>query len=224
MRAAVLLPLTLLAACASAPEEEPWLEASRQAVYVEQAATIIERANAQAWFDPETDGVHVIARHRASGLNCDFEPDTPATITVFPSGTYGAAPGEDVACNSGGGDGVRTLYATRYPDRRTLDVALAKVVEEIFQAYPDAQGFARREGLSDDNDEPLPESRTAHFILPRYQGVAGRAYSRASVAVISGWVILMRYTGPEGSDTEAAADYAWARALMAIQARPGEGI
>jgi len=224
MRAAALLSLAFLAACASAPKEDPWLEASRQAMYVEQAATIIARANAEAWFDPETDGVHVIARHRASGLVCDFEPDAPATITVFPQATYGAQPGEDVACNSGGGEGVRTLYATRYPDQRTVDVALTKAVEEIFQAYPNAQGFARRDGLSDDNDEPLPESRSAHFILPTYRGVEGRAYSRASVAVIAGWVILMRYTGPEGAETEAAADIAWARTLLAIQSRPGEGI
>ncbi len=224
MRAAALFALVFLTACASAPKEDPWLQASRQAIFVEQAAAIIERANAQAWFDPETDGVHVIARHRASGLVCDFEPDAPATITIFPTATYGAAPGEDVACNSGDGGGVRTLYATRYPDQRTLDVALARVLEELFQAYPDAQSFERREGLSDDNDEPLPESRTAHFILPAYRGVEGRAYSRASVAVIAGWVILMRYTGPEGADTEAAADYAWARALIAIQQRPGGAI
>lgn len=223
MRAAALLSLALLAACATTPEEEP-LEASRQSIYLEQAATIIARANAEAWFDPETDGVHVVARHRASGLSCAFEPDEPASITIFPTATYGAALGEDVACNSGDGSGVRTLYATRYPDQRTADVALSRAVEEIFRAYPDAQGFARRDGLSNDNDEPLPESSTAHFILPSYRGVEGRAYSRASVAVIGGWVILMRYTGPEGADTEAAADYAWARALLAIQARPGGAV
>ena len=113
MRAAALFSLALLAACATAPEEEPWLEASRQSIYVEQAATIIARANAEVWFDPETDGVHVIARHRASGLQCDFEPDEPASITIFPTATYGAALGEDVACNSGDGSGVRTAGPMR---------------------------------------------------------------------------------------------------------------
>lgn len=188
--------------------------------YAAEARALLERTHAAEFFDVAPSDTAIVVRHRASGLVCTFQPGEPAEITIYPESAYGAARGEDVSCNTFSGGRIRTLYATRYPRPVPIGQALDETLAEIFDAYPRVHRIA---GPAETHtDDILIASRTAHLEFPSFHGVQGPAYSRASVAVVGGWVILMRYTGPRGRDSEQAAQGLWDDTLRALQDRPGD--
>jgi hypothetical protein len=180
------------------------------------AAAMIAEAGAADVFEPVDSALgEVRVRHVRSGLICAFEPGHPRRVVVFDTSVSGAAAGEDAACDSGSATGARTLYVTRYPEPRTADAALAFAVAQLRGRFPDATAAETTIEGFDDADPPLPESRTAAFLIETNNG---QAYTRVSVAVIGGWEIKMRYTTWSGGEGVVAAEALWRETLAQFAA------
>lgn len=109
-------------------------------------------------------------------------------LVIFPT----AARGEDVACESINGGITIRLYATRYSFRTTLEEQINGAIAAVRQASPDARDYAPTiaQGFPG-----LPTTRSADFFITRPRDHA-QMYSHLSVAMISGWVYVLRYSAP----------------------------
>lgn len=134
-------------------------------------------------------------------------------IIIFPD----AARGEDIACESTNGSVNIRLYATRYSFRTTLDQQINGAVAVIRQTSPDAQDYLPTIAQTFPG---LPATRSAAFLLTRASDHA-QMYSHVSVAVVSGWVYVLRYSAPAADASaahqgEVAAHALWQSALGEI--------
>lgn len=180
------------------------------------AAAMIAEAGAAGVFEPAGDASGAVqVRHIASGLVCRFEPGYPRRVVVFDASVSGAAPGEDAACDSGDGAGARTLYVTRYPEPRSADAALGFAVAQLRGRFPSGVAVETTVEGFENPDPPLPDSRTAAFVI---QTDRGEAYTRVSVAVIDGWEVKMRYTTWSGAEGVVAAETLWRETLAQFAA------
>src|SRR5262249_10097427 len=128
-----------------------------------------------------------------------------------------AARGEDIACESVSGGTTIRLYATRYSFRTTLDEQISGAIAAIHQAAPDARDYAPTISQSFPS---LPATRQADFLLNRASDHA-QMYSHVSVAMVSGWVYVLRYSAPAADapaahQAEVAAHTLWQSALSEI--------
>ncbi|MBS0384203.1 MAG: hypothetical protein JSS00_02510 [Proteobacteria bacterium] len=170
------------------------------------ARAIIEQAHASDLFTATVDADRVAIRNNRSRLACHFRPGETVHIQIYSERDGGPTRGDDVSCGVNIAGAAATFYATRYPQAISVDDALAESVYEITQVSPQAREYnsvAPRDPL-----EPI-ESRTQSFIIANFMRQSGGFYSRTSVAVVDGWVYLMRFTGPQGGATEQAAEDAW---------------
>lgn len=132
------------------------------------------------------------ARHLRSGLRCHFLGDADL-IHIVPSKL---PRGDDVGCSMHVNGFTETFYATRFPGSVTEDQAMATYQNEVTQVHPDAKLL---EGADHDVKLPpqlmarFPEIRTERYEI-NFQGKP--TYSRLSVAVVNGWVLEQRLTGP----------------------------
>lgn len=183
------------------------------------ARAIIDRAQATDLFTPSAEDGRLTLHHSRSRLVCHFRADEQARIQVYPVQDGGPPRGDDVSCGVPVASATATFYATRYPQAVSVDDALAESVYEITHVSPQAREYDSV--VPRDPLEPIP-SRTQSFIIPNFMRQAGIFYSRTSVAVVDGWVYLMRFTGPEGGATEQAAEAAWRgfEADLAVGAAP----
>lgn len=156
--------------------------------------SIIATANAEGVFAPgATEGS---VRHLGSGLICHFQSDgAGGRIVLFP----GLPRGDDVACEfADGGQNIR-LYATRLPQRASLDDLVAAIETAVRRATPEAALYVATLRIA--NNAGLPASRSAQYLLPGENGA--RDYLRVSVAQVGAWTIKMRYRAPAPDDAAA---------------------
>lgn len=177
------------------------------------AAALIAAANAQDLFEALPSDGQIVVRHTRSGLTCRMRANWANRVVIFPT----AARGEDVACESTSGDVTIRLYATRYSFRTTLEEQINGAVGAIRQASPDARDYAPTVAQGFPG---LPATRSADFLLTRARDHA-QMYSHLSVAMISGWVYVLRYSAPAADagaahQGEVAAHALWQSALGEI--------
>ncbi|MDZ4775872.1 MAG: hypothetical protein SGJ23_03700 [Alphaproteobacteria bacterium] len=180
------------------------------------AEGIIAASNAQRHYSVEASGDpgYVQARNRESGLRCRFDVRYGGSIHIYDAAPGGGAPGDDTSCNTPIDAITVTYYATRYTTPTTTaeqaEAAIAAIRErfdvlsEIAPTTPDRAG-----------------ARTRSFRI-NYEGKIKE--TRVSVAMVDGWVLKMRFTGPQ--NTLPLADRLWADVLADFEgagraARPG---
>lgn len=158
-----------------------------------EADRLIAAGNAADVFENVSEGREPRARHRQSGLVCRFQMGSEHnSITVFPSPV---PRGDDVGCNVGSGDTVRSIYATRYgalnvSPQDAMDIA----VYQIQQRYPRARPY--EEALATITREGAEPTRIAAFTIDR-------AYTQVMIADVGDWSIKERLTLPEAPSMEA---------------------
>lgn len=200
----LLFAMAMLAAPAWAeppPAREP--RAAPAAI----AQELVEQAEAADLFEILPSEQSVVVRHTRSGLVCRMDPSAANRIIVFPQ----AARGEDVACDSTDGHESTTLYATRFSFDTTLEEQIQGAEAAIRHRFPNARA------LASGPDDP-PSSRTAEFMITRD---GAQMYTRASVTLVNGWAIKLRYTeaAPDQGATDrarAAASAIWRAAIAEV--------
>ena len=131
-------------------------------------------------------------RHLRSGLRCHFLGDADA-INIVPSKL---PRGDDVGCSMHVNGFTLSFYATRFPQAMSEDAAMATYVREVTQVHPDAKLLDSADHgvqLPPDLAARFPEIRTQRYEI-NFNGTP--SYSRLSVAVVNGWVLEERLTGP----------------------------
>ena len=180
----LMFVLTMLATAPAWADTQPPAESL--------ARQIVEQAEAADLFEIVPNDQNVIVRHTRSGLVCRMDPDATNRIIVFPQ----AARGEDVACDSTDGHESTTLYATRFSFDTSLQEQIQGAEAAIHHRFPNARPLS---GTADDT----PGSRTVEFMITRD---GAQMYTRASVTLVNGWAIKLRYTeaAPDQAATERA--------------------
>lgn len=160
---------------------------------------LIKAAGAEALFVNEPHGSLLGARHLKSGLLCTFSPgDRINRILVFERAEPRLPRGDDVGCTSQVSGVHHSLSAARLGERGGVDAALRRAVANLMTAAPNAvtyQGDHAENAEVDVDGRPLPlaEHRTARFVVERD---GRKLFTRVSVAVVDGWDIKQRVTGP----------------------------
>ena len=152
------------------------------------AAALIAAASAQDLFEALPSDTQIVVRHTRSGLTCRMRASWANRVVIFPT----AARGEDVACESVSGGITIRLYATRYSFRTNLDEQINGAIAAVRQTSPDARDYAPTVAQSFPG---LPTTRSADFLITGPRDHA-QMYSHLSVAMISGWVYVLRYSAP----------------------------
>lgn len=154
-----------------------------------QAARLLARGGAAAYFEVVRDGATVGLRHRDSGAVCTFEPgladNSVEVLNHLP-------PGSDLKCVTRVGDAVVSTFLSRLEPTPTVRSAFDGFVSEIRAVHPDAKPFA---GTVADVKAQAggPEVLTARFTYAR----EGRpVFSRLQVTVLKGWIVEQRLDGP----------------------------
>lgn len=183
-----------LAAPANAEDATDLEDSGPPAAAVSASQAIIAAANAEGVFTSIDTGAAV--RHVGSGLVCNFQSDgVGGRIVLFP----GLPRGDDVACEfADAGHNIR-LYATRLPQRATLQDLISAVETAVRRATPDATPYPATLRIA--ANAGLPTSSSSQFLLPGETGA--RDYLRVSVAQIGAWTIKMRYRAPAPDDATA---------------------
>ena len=170
-----------------------------------EADRLIAAANAGDVFENVSEGREPRARHLRSGMVCRFQMgDDQSGITVFPSPV---PRGDDVGCNVGAGDTIRTIYATRYG---ALDVspqeAMDIAVYQIQQRYPRARAY--EDTLVTITREGAEPTRIAAFSI-------GSAYTQVMIADVGDWSIKERLTlpGPPSMEAQMFNNILWSMVL-----------
>lgn len=145
---------------------------------------MIEEAVADGVFEIVHNG-QVSVRHVGSGMRCDFARDgAGGEILILAE----APRGDKVACRYMDARESYTLYATRYPDGRGLDEALAAAEVALLERFTSARLHTAPEAPS--GSAELPARRVRHFI-----GVKnGRRFlTSVALAQANGWTYMVRY-------------------------------
>ncbi len=159
------------------------------------ATALIASASAQDLFEALPSDSQVVVRHTRSGLTCRLRASWTNRVVIFPT----AARGEDVACESTHDGTTIRLYATRYSFHTALAEQINGAIAAIRQASPDARDYPPSVAQAFPG---LPTTRSADFLLTRPSDHA-QMYSHVSVAMVSGWVYVLRYSAP-AADAAAA--------------------
>lgn len=107
------------------------------------ADTLIETADAGAYFVNKTNSAVPEVQHVASGMRCLFNTNAYDRILIFPARNDAIALGDDVGCSSREEAlAVETSsYATRYRPLPSEDAIVADSVRAIRDRWPDAIPF-----------------------------------------------------------------------------------
>ena len=205
MRRLVCAFAFVLIAAPALAQQTPVSSASPAATPPAAATALIAAASAQDLFEALPSDSQVVVRHTRSGLTCRLRTSWSNRVVIFPT----AARGEDVACESASGGTTIRLYATRYSFRTTLDEQINGAIAAIRQTAPDAREYTPTISQSFPG---LPATRQADFLLTRASDHV-QVYSHISVAMVSGWVYVLRYSA---AATDAAAAHQGEIAAHAI--------
>lgn len=176
--------------------DNPWLG---DGAVESETERLIREAGAESLFVSESQGSLLGARHTKSGLLCTFSPgDRANRILVFDKAEPRLPRGDDVGCTTRVNGVYQSLYAARLGDRGGVDGALKSAVDGLITASPGAQVYQgdHAENAEVDVDGrrlPLAEHRTARFVI-EHEG--RKLFTRVSVAVVDGWDIKQRVSGP----------------------------
>lgn len=193
-----LVCLCLLAAILAGPvaaqpaPQQPSATPEQIAAARAHADRLIEQAGASAWFENVTHSARASVRHVPSGMRCTFSGSDSDQILIFPAGDLEIPRGDDVGCVIVNREFSlsTTLYATRYPDGRSEQIAFADAISAIRIQYPQAVPFRGEVTTAAvAGDMPL----VGAFEIPRETGVA---LSIVYVSQIGDWMFKGRVSGP----------------------------
>ncbi|MEZ5959392.1 MAG: hypothetical protein R3C30_03055 [Hyphomonadaceae bacterium] len=166
--------------------------AQAQSANFQAAQAMIERTQLNGVFEPLEDDSVIKVRHAASGMACLFgADDRRAEIVAFASPV---PRGDDVGCVSDTTDHFTTVYATRYPEPKSPEQALAEAVACLRHRYPDAQATPTLLSVTSDSLAPI---HAAHFLITVDDQ---RWITSALVAEHDGWIFKVRYTAAAADD------------------------
>ncbi len=157
-----------------------------------EADAIIAHSAVGDLFQNVSAGAEPKVRHNASGLVCWFGSDQSDwardNITVFPSGL---PRGDDVGCNIWRKTFLISMDITRFAPVPSLAEATAAYAGSVMKLHPKARPYT---GPTHDMQRPagLQPWTTVRYVFDD----RGGQFSRLSVAVVNGWVIEERATGP----------------------------
>jgi hypothetical protein len=182
------------AAIAQAPTPRPPPSPQAVADARRAADSLIASARVGDLFQNLTDAAEPTVRHRGSGLRCSFGTVADAwakdSLAVFSSGL---PRGDDVGCNIHFQGYLVSLDASRQQKTPSLDAVTAYYVKSILAVHPQARPYVgpyvEPKGLG----PAFPAFRSVRFA---FDEAGGRTFSRLSVAIVGGWVIEERATGP----------------------------
>lgn len=197
-RSTLLAALTAFALSAPAlaqtpaPAAAPLLESPAAARAA--ADDLIGAAHVGDLFENVTEGSEPVLRHRASGLKCSFGVAPAAwrqdQILIFHTGL---PRGDDVGCNMHFERYMVSLDVSRLARTPTLDAMTAYYAKSVLAAHPKAEAYngpyVEPQGLRAD----FPPFHVVRFA---FDDPGGRQFSMLGVAVVNGWVIEERVTGP----------------------------
>ena len=189
--AAALIASTALAqAPAQRPPPSPETIAKARA----QADALIASAKAGDLFENLTDAAVPVVRHRGSGLKCGFGPGPEGwdkdSLAVFSSGL---PRGADVGCIIYFQGFVVSLDVSRQNKTPTLDAMTAYYVKSVLAQHPHATPYVGPYVEPSGMKAGFPAFQSVRF---SFDEAGGRQFSRLSVAIVKGWVIEERVTGP----------------------------
>jgi hypothetical protein len=190
----LVLAAVASAALAQAPAQRP--PPSPEAIAKARAAAdrLIASAHAGDLFENITDGAIPALRHKASGLKCGFGPRPEIwdkdSVAVFSSGL---PRGADVGCIVHFWDYVVSLDVSRQTKAPALDAMTAYYVKSILAQHPHATPYVGPYVEPSGMKPGFPAFQSVRF---SFDETGGRQFSRLSVAVVKGWVIEERVTGP----------------------------
>lgn len=153
-----------------------------------EADAAIASANVGDLFENSTDSLLPSARHKLSGMDCSWDPETGVSFTVYD----GSPRGDDVSCSTKTLGATYTLYATRYPKKPTARDVVQSSVDNIRTIFTDVKPF---EGTLADvgrDDGQGPEIVTFRMSA-KLQGRP--VFTRSAAVVIGDWVVAHRATG-----------------------------
>lgn len=162
--------------------------AHAQSARFEAARAMIERAQAEDVFEPVEDDSVIMVRHVGSRIVCLFSSDNRrAEVVLFPSGL---PRGDDIGCVRDRSDQWTTVYATRYPQPKSAEQALAEAVAGVRQRFSDARPTA---AIIQMTTETLPPLHVAYFFVT----IEGERWITSALVAQSGeWILKVRYTAP----------------------------
>ena len=157
------------------------------------ADTLIETANAGAYFVNKTNSAIPEVQHLASGMRCLFNTNDQDRILVFPARNDGIAYGDDVGCSSREEAMAveTTSYATRYRPLPSEDVVVADSVRAIRNRWPDAVPFDGTLALMSAEGQENP--KYAAFKVTTQDGPM---LTMVLVDHVGEWGFKVRATGP----------------------------
>ena len=193
--AALWCAITLGIAGTAQAQETPAAPATVEAA-VTAGDQILRTANAADLFINESarGAGHILLRHRASGMVCDFEVGAQNNVVIFPQ----LARGEDVGCNTPVGAIYLTFYATRYTPAVPLEEQVQIAQQAIRQRYP----------------SPVIRqlANPADFEVPGMPPIQGAAYDTRAmdtevttyviIALVGDWSVKLRATGRRSPTTD----------------------
>lgn len=197
-RSTFFVALAALALSAPAPAQTPAPPAAplmeSPAAARAAADDLIGAAHVGDLFENVSEGSEPALRHRASGLRCSFGVAPAAwrqdEVLVFPTGL---PRGDDVGCNMHFERYQVSLDVSRLARTPSLDAMTAYYAKSVLAAHPKAQAYAgpyvQPRGLRSD----FPPF---HLVRFAFDDPGGRQFSMLGVAVVNGWVIEERVTGP----------------------------
>ena len=176
-----------------------------------KADAIIADGGAGEFFTNVTTSETVAAvRHNATGLTCSFPLEGGGRVHVitdiFPWG-------DDVACTIPMGEVSVNLYATKRPGM-ALASELGMASEVIKRRWPKARKHLPASAANPQVQAPIGAAHATSWFTVKDKG--RDSIARVSVAVVGGWVIRLRVTGPAldvGGRTELLSDTLWQGAL-----------
>jgi len=157
------------------------------------ADTLIETANAGAYFVNKTNSAVPEVQHVASGMRCLFNTNAQDRILVFPARNDAIAFGDDVGCSSREEALAveTTSYATRYRPLPSEDAIVADSVRAIRDRWPDAIPFDGALALMSAEGQENP--KYAAFKVTTQDGAM---LTMVLVDHIGEWGFKVRATGP----------------------------
>jgi hypothetical protein len=158
------------------------------------ADRLIDSADVGELFQNVSEGAEPMVRDKASGLKCSFGVAPGAwpkdQILVFKTGL---PHGDDVGCNLRFQTFLVSLDVSRMPETPTLDATTRYYVKSVLAVHPKAKPY------TGDYFEPSklrPDFPAFDTVRLVFDDPAGPLFSRLSVAIVNGWVIEERVTGP----------------------------
>jgi hypothetical protein len=181
-------------ALAQAPTLRPPPSAEAIANAHRAADGLIASAKVGDLFQNLTAAAEPTVRHRGSGLRCSFGTVADAwakdSLAVFSSGL---PRGDDVGCNIHFQSYLVSLDASRQQTTPSLDAVTAYYVKSVLALHPQARPYVGPYVEPKALPPGFPAVRTVRFA---FDDADGRVFSRLSVAIVNGWVIEERVTGP----------------------------